>query len=143
MATASLKLSILSPERKLLEGELVEEVTLPGSEGQIQILQMHAPMIGTLETGIFSYKTTGGDAHMGMVSDGFFEVKNDIVNVMAEHIELQGEVNLELAKKAQFEAEAALKDASLDPHHFKEYQNKLQRALIRQQLASGNHNFED
>jgi F-type H+-transporting ATPase subunit epsilon len=143
MATGQLKLSILSPERKLLEGELVEEVTLPGSEGQIQILQMHAPMIGTLETGIFSYKTTSGESHLGMVSDGFFEVKNDIVNVMAEHIELKGEVNLELAKKAQIDAEAALKDAALEPQHFKEYQNKLQRSLIRQQLASGVHNFED
>jgi F-type H+-transporting ATPase subunit epsilon len=140
--SAELILSILSPERRLLEKEKVQEVTLPGSEGQIQILDGHAPMIGTLETGIFSYRSLDGTLHTGMVSEGFFEVNENGVNVMAEHLELQGEVNVESAKKAQAEAEEALKDAELDPHHFSDYQNKLQRALIRQQLASHDHNFD-
>jgi F-type H+-transporting ATPase subunit epsilon len=121
MATPSstqLKLSILSPERRLLENCIVEEVTLPGSEGEIQILEGHAPMVGTLETGIFHYKTPDGSLHSGMASEGFFEVKANVVNVMAEHLELKGEINLESAKKAQAEAEAALKDAALDPNHF-------------------------
>jgi F-type H+-transporting ATPase subunit epsilon len=143
VASVQLKLSILSPERKLLEGELVEEVTLPGSEGQIQILDGHAPMVGTLETGMFHYKTGDGTTHSGMASEGFFEVKNNSVIVMAEHLELKGEVNLEHAKQAQVEAEAALMDANLDPSHFKDYQNKLQRSLIRQQLASRDHNFDN
>jgi F-type H+-transporting ATPase subunit epsilon len=120
----------------------VQEVTLPGSEGQIQILEGHAPMIGTLETGIFHYRSVEGNLHAGMVSEGFFEVKNDTVSVMAEHLELKGEINLEQAKKAQYEAEEALKAADLDEHHFKEYQGKLQRALIRQQLANREHGFE-
>ena len=137
--TSELILSILSPERRLLEKERVQEVTLPGSEGQIQILGGHAPMIGTLETGIFNYKTLDGNVHMGMVAEGFFEMNANGVNVMAEHLELQGEVNVEAAKKAQAEAEEALKNAELDPHHFREYQNRLERALIQQQLASHNH----
>jgi F-type H+-transporting ATPase subunit epsilon len=134
-ASGQLTLSILSPERRLLENCVVEEVTLPGSEGEIQILEGHAPMVGTLETGIFHYKTPDGNLHSGMASEGFFEVKANVVNVMAEHLELKGEIDLEQAKKAQVEAEAALKDAALDPSHFNEYQNRLQRALIRQQLC--------
>jgi F-type H+-transporting ATPase subunit epsilon len=141
LASTPMKLSILSPERRLLENCVVEEVTLPGSEGEIQILEGHAPMVGTLETGIFHYKTPDGTLHSGMASEGFFEVKANVVNVMAEHLELKGEVNLELAKKAQVEAENALKDAALDPGHFNEYQNKLQRSLIRQQLAAKDHSF--
>jgi F-type H+-transporting ATPase subunit epsilon len=130
-----LKLSIFSPERKLLEGEQVEEVTLPGSEGQIQILVGHCPMIGTLETGVLSYKTRDGRVHYGVVTSGFFEVKNDHASLMCETVEMKGDIDLERAKRAQVKAEQTLRDADLDEHHFKKYQLKLERSVIRQQLA--------
>lgn len=132
---ANLKLSIFSPERKLLEGETVEEVTLPGSEGQIQVLEGHCPMIGTLETGIVSYKTRDARIHYGVVSTGFFEVKSDTVILMCETVEMKGDLDLERAKRAQAKAEQTLKEASLDEHQFKKYQLKLERSVIRQQLA--------
>jgi F-type H+-transporting ATPase subunit epsilon len=131
---AQLKLSILSPERRLLEDSLVDEVTLNGSEGQIQVLPGHAPMVGTLETGSFRYMN-GGVEHEGIISSGFFEVRDDLVSVLAETLELRGEIDLERAKKAQRDAEDALKGADLDEHAFKKYQLKLERSIIRQQLA--------
>lgn len=132
---ASLKLSILSPERKLLEGELVEEVTLTGSEGQIQIMEGHAPILGTLETGVFMYKASNGSAHAGVISSGFFEVRNNTVILMCETVELQGDIDVERAKRAQAKAEQTLKEADLDEHQFKKYQLKLERSMIRQQMA--------
>ncbi|HLE00118.1 MAG TPA: ATP synthase F1 subunit epsilon [Bdellovibrionota bacterium] len=131
----SLKLTILSPERKLLESLPVDEITLVGSEGQIEILPGHAAMIGTLETGIFSYRASEGREAKGMISSGFFEVRDDVVVVMAETLELQGEIDVERAKRAQKAAEEALGDADLDEQRFRKYQLKLQRALIRQQLG--------
>ncbi|MEK7397424.1 MAG: ATP synthase F1 subunit epsilon [Candidatus Poribacteria bacterium] len=131
----SLKLSIYSPERKLIEELVVEEVILPGSEGQVQFLPGHTPMLGTLETGIFTYKTVTGTETRGVVSTGFFEVLENKVAVMAETIELKGEIDVERAKRAQKSAEETLRDAELDEHKFKKYQLKLQRALIRQQLG--------
>jgi F-type H+-transporting ATPase subunit epsilon len=136
-----LKLSILSPERKLLDGARVEEATLPGSEGQIQILEGHAPFIGTLEVGIVSYKTPDGVRHSGVVASGFFEVKNDEIVLMCESVEMKGEIDLEAAKRAQVEAETALKQADLDVHAFKRYQLQLERSLIQQQLASKDHDI--
>ena len=64
----TMHISIYSPERRLLEGATVESVLLTGSEGQIEILPGHAPMTGTLETGVFSYRIPG-DArlHKGAV----------------------------------------------------------------------------
>jgi len=132
----SLKLTILSPERRLLEGASVQEVTLFGTEGQIQILEGHAPMIGTLETGPFFYRTQDGVQHAGVISTGFFEVVDDKVVVTAETLELQGEIDVERAKRAQKLAEDALKDANLDEHQFRKYQLKLQRSFIRQQIGS-------
>ncbi len=130
-----LKLSILSPERKLVEGIEVEEVTLPGCEGQVQVLPGHAPMIGTLDTGIFKYHAHGKEVTAGVISTGFFQVKNDMIVVLAETIELKGEIDLERARRAQRKAEETLQGAALDEHQFNKYQLKLQRALIRQQIV--------
>lgn len=133
----SLKLTILSPERRLVEGVSVEEVTLSGSEGQVQVLPGHVPMIGTLQPGVFYYRSGGKDPVWGVISTGFFQVKEDEVYVMAETLELKSEIDVDRAKRAQQLAEETLKAADLDEHHFKKYQLKLQRSLIRQNLASG------
>ncbi|MFZ9595012.1 MAG: ATP synthase F1 subunit epsilon [Bdellovibrionia bacterium] len=131
----ALKLSILSPERRLIENVTVREVVLTGSEGQIQILPGHRPMIGTLETGLFQYQLESGAFVRGVISSGFFEVQGDCIQVMAETLELAKEIDLSRARKAQLLAEETLKQADLDEHQFKKYQLKLQRALIRQQIG--------
>lgn len=128
-------LTFLSPERKIAENVRVSSVLLTGSEGQIEILPGHAEMIGTLETGIFAYTPEGGTVIRGAISTGFFEVKGDHVKVMAETSEAAGEIDLARAKSAQKKAEAALSDPHLDQKLFRKYELKLQRALIRQQVA--------
>lgn len=137
--SSGLKLSILSPERRVIEDVMVEEVILSGSEGQIQILPGHAAMIGALETGVFYYHASGREPVWGVISTGFFDVKDDVVNVMAETLELKTEIDLDRAKLAQKKAEERLKAVDLDEARFKKYQLKLQRSLIRQQLASKGH----
>lgn len=132
-----MKMSILSPERQLLSAvDHVEEVTLPGSEGQIQILPGHAPMIGMLQTGVFNYQISGEPKVFGVISTGFFEVKEDEIQVLAETLELKGEIDINRAKKAQQLAEQTLKEAELDERQFRKYQLKLQRSLIRQNLVN-------
>jgi F-type H+-transporting ATPase subunit epsilon len=134
--STGLKLTILSPERKLLEGVWVREATLPGAEGQIQILAGHADFVSTLETGIFSYRLEDNSEHMGVLSTGIVQVVGEEATVMAETFELKGEINLDRAKRAQAQAEEVLKAAEIDEHRFKKYQLKLQRAIIRQQVVT-------
>lgn len=132
---STLQLTLLSPERQLVRDVAVTEVTLTGSEGQIQILPGHASMIGTLETGLFGYREASGASEYGVISTGFFEVKDGQVVVMAETAELKGDIDVARARKAQIQAEEMLRDADLDPSKFNKYQLKLERALIRQQVA--------
>lgn len=133
----NMKLTILSPERRLVAELKVDSVTLPGSEGQIQILAGHAAMIGTLHTGVLSYLPSGGGKEgVAVVSTGFFEIKDDTIVVMAETIETREEIDVERARRAQQRAEAALQEADLDEDKFRKHQLKLQRALIRQQTAA-------
>src|SRR5579885_684757 len=102
----TMHLSIYSPERRLLEGATVESVLVTGSEGQVEILPGHAPMVGSLETGMFSYHVPGDPTlHKGVISSGFFEVRDDRVIVLAETLELAGEIDVERARKAQTLAE--------------------------------------
>lgn len=135
----TIKVNIISPERRLLEGGTAQWITLPGSEGQIQILPGHAAMLGTLQTGPFTYMAANGQEESGFISTGFFEVKSNEVNVLAETVELKGEIDLARARAAQQKAEESLMGADLDEHKFRKYQLKLQRALIRQQLSGGDH----
>ncbi len=133
-----LKLTILSPERKIADQIDVLSATLPGSEGQIQILPEHAEMIGTLETGMFSYIPATGAPVFAVISTGFFEVGNDHLTVMAETFEFSTEIDAARAKSAQKKSESALIDPELDPNLLRKYELKLQRALIRQQIAGKN-----
>jgi F-type H+-transporting ATPase subunit epsilon len=134
VAAETLKLTILSPERRLVTEFEVDWVTLPGSEGQIQVLPGHTAMVGTLETGVFTY-AAGGKEESGVISSGFFDASPNGLVVLADTLELKGEIDITRARKAQEKAEAALRESSLDEHHFKKYQLKLQRSLIRQHFA--------
>lgn len=134
-----MQLSILSPEKRIATTIDVSSVTLPGSEGQIQILPEHADMIGTIETGAFSYVPVSGPGVVGVMSSGFFEVRNGLITAAAETCELASEIDVARAKQAQSKAEGALKDPELDPKLFRKYELKLQRAIIRQQVAG--HEF--
>jgi F-type H+-transporting ATPase subunit epsilon len=131
----TLKLNIITPERRLVDNLDAKIVTLTGSEGVIQILPGHVPMIGTLDTGVFAYEAKNGSSGTGVISSGFFEINEDVINVMAETLELPEEIDVARARAAQQKAEAALKEANLDEHAFKKFQLKLQRALIRQQVG--------
>lgn len=130
-----LNLTVLSPERKVADKIQVQSVTLTGSEGQVQIFPEHTHMVGILETGPFSYDTIAGTTVVGVISHGFFEVNGNDVSVMAETVELAKDIDAARAKTAQKKAEGALLDPQLDQKNYRKYELKLQRALIRQQIA--------
>jgi F-type H+-transporting ATPase subunit epsilon len=132
---STFNLSIFAPERILIKNESVKSLIVYTAEGQIEILPGHADMVSTLETGVFSYETTKGEKTVGVISSGFLNVENNQVKVIAETIELAGEVDFNRAKQAQAKAEKMLAEAGLDEHSFKKYQLKLQRSIIRQSLG--------
>lgn len=130
---ATFNLSILAPERKLLQNEAVESLIITTAEGEVEILPGHADMISALETGRFVYRSSKGKT-VGVISTGFVNVEGGAVKVIAETIELAGEIDKNRAKQAQANAEKRLSEAGLDEHAFRKYQLKLQRAIIRQSI---------
>ena len=77
-----LELRIVSPERIEYDGQ-VESVLVPGSIGQFEILQDHAPIISTLQNGEVVYTTKEGRVSLS-IQGGFVEVQKNVVSVCVE-----------------------------------------------------------
>ena len=75
-------LEILSAEEKIFSGE-VESVILPGSSGQFQILNNHAPIISSLKKGEIIYKEKSKDNTLA-VNGGIVEVLDNKVSALIE-----------------------------------------------------------
>ena len=75
-------LEILSAEENIFSGE-VESVILPGSSGQFQILNNHAPIISSLKKGEIIYKENSKDNTLA-VNGGIVEVLDNKVSALIE-----------------------------------------------------------
>ncbi len=73
-----LKLKIVSPEKVEFTGE-VESVKVPGTKGNFEILQNHAPIISTLQKGVVEY-----DGKQLAILGGFVEVQKNEVSLCVE-----------------------------------------------------------
>jgi len=77
-----LTLKVISPERVLFDGE-VESVKVPGTLGEFEILNDHAPIISTLEKGIVTYTTKEGSTEVA-ITGGFAAVKKNDISLCVE-----------------------------------------------------------
>ena len=73
-----LRLKIVSPERVEFEGE-VESVNVPGSQGNFEILNNHAPIISSLQKGVVEYA-----GKQLSILGGFVAVQKNEVSVCVE-----------------------------------------------------------
>ena len=79
---ATFQFDLVSPERLLLS-EAVDQVDVPGSEGDFGVLAGHAPFVTTLRPGILVVYR-GGDALRVVVNGGFAEVNPEGLTVLAD-----------------------------------------------------------
>ena len=131
-----LRLEIVTPEKRVLD-EKVDSVTLPGLNGEMQILAGHTSLISQLKSGILTYNQGSATVRL-MVSGGFVEINNDRVSVLADVAETSDEIDTALARQELSEAEKALSIWSGEESELAEMQNKLERAQARLHLTSGN-----
>jgi len=103
---AAFKFELVSPERLLVSGE-VEQVLVPGAEGDMTVLAHHAPLLTTLRPGLLDIGLPGGEHQRYFIRGGFAEVGPSGLAVLAETaIDL---IELDAGRFAQ-----AVKDAEED-----------------------------
>lgn len=77
-----LKLKIVTPEKIAYDGE-AKSVLVPGTMGQFEILNDHAPIISSLGRGVVEYATADGKQQLH-VSGGFVAVQKNEVSLCVE-----------------------------------------------------------
>ncbi len=79
---ATFHFELVSPERIAFSGE-VDQVDVPGSEGDFGVLAGHAPLISLLRPGVMTVYS-GGEQTKIVVLGGFAEVGPDGLTVLAD-----------------------------------------------------------
>lgn len=78
-----LKVSVISPERVLFEGD-AESVVAPAFDGEVGILSQHAPMMTLLGVGELRLSGGSGNGQRFRIEGGFLQVVDDQVRVVTE-----------------------------------------------------------
>lgn len=134
-----LKLKIVTPERLVLE-EMVDQVSLPTTLGEITVLPDHIPLITGLASGDVVAFLNGEHIPMAVVG-GFVEVKKNEKNitevaVLADFAEHVGELSEEKIEKAKTRAEELKKLMENKDHvDFEHFEVELERSLTRVKIA--------
>lgn len=99
-------LEIVSPE-KLLLSKAVEMVTIPAAEGEMGVLENHAPMLVMLRGGTITLTENGQATDRLYVAGGFAEVTPERCTVLANEAIPVSELSRATAEQRLSEANTA------------------------------------
>lgn len=107
----SFTFEVVSPERLLLstQAELAE---IPGEEGDLGILEGHAPMIVQLRGGVIRLTRADGSSEQFFVAGGFAEITPHRTAVLADEAVPLPELSRAAAEARLSEAEEAYRAAA-------------------------------
>ena len=136
-----LSLDIVTPTAHLVF-ERVDEVSIPGTEGDFDVFFDHTPFLTSLRPGVLSYKI-GEEARYYAISAGFAEVIPDRVIILAHTAESADEISEQRAKDARDRAKRRLDSVGkgIGEIDIRRAEIALLRAVARLNalsLASGN-----
>ncbi len=83
-----LHVSVISPERVLFEGEATG-VVAPAFDGEVGILDGHAPMMTLLGKGALRLSGSGGEKRFA-IEGGFLQVTGNKVRIVTERATVAG-----------------------------------------------------
>ena len=101
-----LNFSLVSPEAELFSGE-VDQLDIPGTEGDLGILPNHSPVMAAIRTGLITV-TLGTEEVQYFVQGGFADVTPAGLTVLAEKALPMDAMNSSLIKEMIEEIEKTL-----------------------------------
>ncbi|PJG50820.1 F0F1 ATP synthase subunit epsilon [Bradyrhizobium forestalis] len=130
---ATFHFDLVSPEKLAFSGE-VDQVDIPGVEGDFGVLAGHAPVVAAIRPGILTI-TTAGRHEKIIVLGGLAEVSERGLTVLADVA-----TSLEELDRAQFAETIAEMEEGLKEHEGDELDQAIERLdhfkSIQQQLSS-------
>ncbi len=128
---SSLNVIIVTPVKQLFGAE-VFAVTLPGSEGQLQILPGHLNLITALTQGALILREGNDKEDLYYVGDGFAEVCGETVTILVDEAAHYSELDRALIAEELDSASKLCQKAQGDELLIAEKQ--LKRAKIRKEV---------
>jgi F-type H+-transporting ATPase subunit epsilon len=122
-----INLTVVTRDRKIVDAQ-VDEVILPGTDGELGILPGHTPLLASLRIGQLRYRT-GATLNRLVISWGFAEVLPDRVIVLAERGVLPTEVDRATAEQERIAAEKAIADLSSNDPEFAVIEARLEESI--------------
>ena len=126
-------LEIVMPERVVFNDK-VEEVTVPGTEGEFGVLLGHASLLSAVKFGELNY-TKGGKKTYFAVNTGYAEVTSQKVTVLVETAEQSDAIDKDRARRAKDTAEQKLAKLTKEDPEFDRAKVALERAETRLKIA--------
>jgi F-type H+-transporting ATPase subunit epsilon len=126
-------LEVVTPEKMVFSGK-VDEVTLPGTEGEFGVLRGHEPFLTSVDIGEL-YFLTGGKKYYYAVNTGYAEVTGSKVTVLIETAERADAIDKDRAIKAKETATASLAQLNKEHEDYEKMRMALARAINRISVA--------
>jgi F-type H+-transporting ATPase subunit epsilon len=108
-----LTLTVVTPERAVLQAVACDEVTLPAQKGEIGILPGHTPLIALLGIGVVGYRD-GSRRRALAVRGGFVEISGDAVRVLADAAAAPDAIDVAAVSTEKQDADGRLSRAAGD-----------------------------
>ncbi len=125
-------LEVVTPDKLLLSQD-VDEVIVPGVEGEFGVLPGHCHFLSNLRIGELRYRSDGTTSYISILS-GLAEVTPTRVTVLADVAEKAEEIDVERAEEAVQRALKRLETGGL-PSEVREAQLSLEKARLRKKIA--------
>lgn len=131
------KLNLMTPEKKMVADQELNEITVPAFKGELNILPGHAPLMTTLEPGILSYKLKNGETAKVAIGWGYCQVSPEAVNVLAELAFSADEINTKNVQEKLKSEELRLANETLSDLDWNLVQHEIARLRAELELAGG------
>ena len=128
-----LMLEIVTPEKVAFSGK-IEEVTIPGTEGEFGVLVGHASLLSSVKFGELNFTKENKKKHYA-INTGYAEVTAHKVTILVETAERADMIDVERAKRAKDIATEKLAIMSKEDPDFERVKDALDRAEIRLKIV--------
>ena len=101
---------VITPEEVIYDGE-ADLVIARIADGDIGVLVDHSPLVSTMEPGEVRIREDD-EQHVYAISDGFFKVSENLVQVLVEEAVVPEDIDVDAAENRVEEAERDLSEVS-------------------------------
>jgi F-type H+-transporting ATPase subunit epsilon len=124
-----LMLEIVTPEKMTFSGK-VEEVTIPGTEGEFGVLRGHEAFLSSVDIGELNFVQDNKKTHYA-VNTGYAEVTASKVTILIETAERSDQIDKDRALKAKDSAENRLSQMTKEDVEYEIMRTAIARAIAR------------